>query len=74
MLIVLVATALFNRTLIVFGTPGGDPGELIYFYGAYWHELSEVTLVRYAEMAGWVGLAWAGRWTVSRSKTRNAVQ
>ena len=54
---VVVATALFNRIVFPLGSPGADPGVDIGFYGAYGLDLSDATLWRLAEAAGWVAAA-----------------
>ncbi|HTO95249.1 MAG TPA: hypothetical protein VMM80_12740 [Bacteroidota bacterium] len=50
----LVATAVFNRIVLPLGSPGGDPGVDIGFYGAYGLDVTDASLWRFAEAAGWV--------------------
>jgi hypothetical protein len=57
---VVIGTAVFNRIMFSFGSAGGDPGTDIAFYGAY-RGLTEVTAWRFAEVIGWVLVAWVVR-------------
>ena len=59
--LVLVGTLLFNRMVFGFGTPGGELDGPTAFYGAYWHQLNEVTAWRFAEVVGWILAGWGVR-------------
>jgi len=71
-LFVLAATALFNRIVFPLGSPGGDPGVDIGFYGAYGLEITDATLRRLAEAAGWVGAAVLMRLWLRRKREAEA--
>ncbi len=68
MILAVAATIVFNRMIFGFGSPGCDPGDAKAFYGAYWYEVGEVTVLRFAEVAGWVILACTLRWALNRRK------
>lgn len=59
--VALIGTILFNRMIFGFGTPGGEPGADIAFYGAYWNTITDVTAWRFAEVSGWLLVGWATR-------------
>ena len=56
-LFVIAATAIFNRIVFPLGSPGGDPGVDIGFYGAYGLDPGDAAPWRFAEAAAWVALA-----------------